>query len=1091
MKSILTHTFLIFCCAIHFRASAQTPYGNEWIDYSRQYLRIPIVETGFYQITGEELAGQGIPVDSMPTASIQIFRQGKEMAIEATGQLSGIFGRAGRVIFYGESNDGRGDTGLYTSSATMPHSYYGLYTDSTAYFLTWRTDGGTGARVADSPFGPAAGVIDFHSAESLQLFTSHYLPGRFYPLESNFENGSVLTAYDAGEGWTGPEIAKNTPYEITWKTKYLTWERSANMAVEILVAGWAPGTHAFTLWSGNRDHLKRKLTEITVEGRLTQKISVRPEPTDFDESDKLVLTLMPVQAGGHISVSYALLRYPQIAIFESAQRQKTFHFDNTNGVFYPKELPSGVVWYDVSDPGQVKKLVPDHGGIALAGARKVMGVRETLKIPASRLVRFSHIAPQTDYLIITHPLMRSPVNGHDAVEAYARYRSSQAGGDFKPAVLYCHELFDQFNGGRPGPQGIRNAIRWVHEQGNLKFVLLAGQSIDPQKARKMSNSWQMDMVPNAGWPGSDIALATQDFPAGFHPVVPIGRINAPTSKHLLDYLEKVKAMEAEPPSAAWRKQLLHLSGGRSKDELIAFRSYMKSFASKLDGSAVATQITTRSKLTDNAVETIPIDQLINQGVALVTVFGHSAPDVTDVDIGFASDPLRNYMNAPRSPAILINGCASGSIFYARKTLSSDWIFSPGNGAVLFLAHTFNGSSTSLKRYTDIFYEVLADPAFTSEPFGTIQREAIRRNMLREPTILDSITVQQMTLHGDPAIRIFPARLPDYTIDHRSVIVSPKPQGDSAQISLVVKNNGRYRPETLRIRFMRLLDDVTMHYPDRIRAAKALADTVFFDIPGKPGDPKQEQWRFQLDPEQELAEENEKNNTLTIAPTDIFQSQDTDAIAPVLTVTIDGRQLRRGEAVSQNPLFRFQIFDDSLPTAPNDTTMVAIWLRQQCEGCTDKRIELKNLRGQKTEEQCYQLELTLPFPLAPGPYTLTVQCRDLGGNLANPYQIDFTVNGQSRISSFSVSPNPSDEWFRFSLDVQGPVRQNFILSVTSPSGTMIFQKLLTPHTGLNKWIWTPGTLPAGSYYYKITPDQSTGTTLPAIPEGMQGHLHYVH
>nr|WP_295929085.1 C25 family cysteine peptidase [uncultured Dyadobacter sp.] len=1096
MKRILTHTFLIFCYTIHFHAAAQAPYGNEWIDYGRPYLRIPIVETGFYLITGEELAGLGIPVDSMPTASIQIFRQGRETAIEATGQLSGIFGRDGRLVFYGERNDGHGDTGLYTSPSAMPHSYYGLYTDSTAYFLTWRTDGGAGVRVPGSPSGPTAAAIDFHSAESLQLFTSHYLPGKFYPPESNFENGSVLTAYDEGEGWTGPEIAENTPYEITWITKDLTWERSSGVDAEILIAGWAPGTHAFTLWSGDKGHLKRKLADITVKGRLTQKVSVKPEPADFENPDKLVLTLMPAHAGGHVSISYALLRYPQVGTFESTQRQKTFHFDNTDRVFNPKELPSGIVWYDVSDPFLVRKLVRNNAGIALTGARKIVGVRETFKIPTPRLVRFSRIASDTDYLIITHPLMRTPVNGQDPVDAYARYRSSKAGGYFKPAVINCHELFDQFNGGQPGPQGIRNAIRWVHEKANLKFVLLAGQSIDPQKARKMANSWQTDMVPNAGWPGSDVALATQDFPADFYPIVPIGRINAPTSKHLFDYLEKVKAMEAEPPSASWRKQLLHLSGGRSKDELNAFRGYMKSFAKKLDGSAVAAQIITRSKLTDNAVETVPIDRLINQGVALVTVFGHSAPDVTDVDIGFASDPLRNYMNAPRLPAILINGCASGSIFYSRKTLSSDWIFNPGNGAVLFLAHTFNGSSTSLKRYTDIFYEVLADPAFTSEPFGTIQREAIRRNMLREPTILDSITVQQMTLHGDPAIRIFPARLPDYAIDDRSVIVSPEPrkpgvQADSLRIGLVVKNNGRYRLETLRIMFTRILDGVTTHYPDRIRPAAAIADTIFFSIPGNIGDPKQEQWRFQLDPEQELTEENEENNTLTIKPADILQSPDTDYIAPALIVTVDGRQLRRGEVVSEYPIINLQMFDDSLPTLPNDTTVVAIWLRQQCEGCTDKRIGLKNLKGQKTEEQSYQMELMLPFPLTPGPYTLTVQCRDLASNLASPYQIDFTVNVQPGIVSVSVSPNPSGDWFRFSLDLQGPVRQNFILSVTNSSGTMVFQKLLTPHIGLNEWIWTPGALPAGSYHYKISPDQSAGTMLPDIPEGAQGHLHYVH
>lgn len=1096
MTRVLIYTFLIFCCTIRFQASAQTPFGNEWIDYNRQYLRIPVVETGFYKITGEELARLGAPVDSILTTSIQIFRQGREIAIEATGRRSGVFGHDGHLLFYGERNDGNTDAGLYTSPTAMPHSYHGLYTDTTVYFLTWRTDEVTGLRMADAPPGPATTSVDFHRGESLQLFTSHYLPGKFYPPESNFENGSVLTAYDEGEGWTGPEIAENTPHEIILETKDLTRERSGNIEVELLIAGWSPGIHAFTLWSGEKGHLKRQLASILIEGRHTQKVSVAPELNDLDESDRLILTLMPANAGGHVSVSYARMRYPQMGTFESGQKQKTFHFAGVGDILYSKKIPPDIVCYDVSNPHRIRKLAQNSAGVILAGARKIIGIRESFKILTPRFVRFSRIEPTADYLIITHPLMRVPVNGRDAVQEYAQYRSSISGGHFKTAVIDSHELSDQFNGGQPGPQGIRNAIRWMHEKGNLKFVLLAGQSIDPQKARKMPGAWQTDMVPNAGWPGSDIALATMNSSPDFCPVVPIGRINAPTSKHLLDYLEKVKAMEAESSSAAWRKQVLHLSGGRSRDELNAFRGYVQSFAKKLDDSPLALNVTTLSKLTDNAIERIPIDNLINQGVALVTLFGHSAPDVTDVDIGLATDPLRNYMNTPRFPAILVNGCASGSIFYTGKTLSSDWIFSPGNGAVLFLAHTFNGSSTALKRYTDIFYEVLADPSFASEPFGAIQREAIRRNMHRKPTILDSITVQQMTLQGDPAIRIFPARLPDYTIDRESIIVSPIPgesgvRDDSIRIGLIIKNNGRYRHEALRIRFTRHLDGVVTRYPDSIRPAAAIADTLFFHIEGTIEAKALEQWLFHLDPEQMLTEENEENNMLTITPADIAHVKAIDHIAPAFTITIDGRQLRRDDAVSEKPVLNLQVFDDTLPILPNDTTIIALWLRKQCEGCTDKRIELRNLKGQKTGDRSYQFELTLPFFLSTGHYTLTVQCRDLAGNLAAPYQIDFMVSDRSRIVSASVSPNPSGEWFRFSLNLQGPVRQNFILSITSPSGTMVFQKLLTCHTGLNEWFWTPEPLPSGSYYYKITPNQRPGIPLSDIPEGMQGHLHYVH
>ncbi|GGM74787.1 hypothetical protein GCM10010967_02830 [Dyadobacter beijingensis] len=676
--------------------NAQPQYGNEWIGYGQQYLRIPVTENGAYKITGRELAAYGIPVDSVLAGSIQLFRRGSEQAIEVAGAAAGMLGTEGYIVFAGQKNDGTTDSALYTSPGAMPHAFYNLYSDTAACFLTWNS-GKQGLRTHFPKPGTITDTAAIHTGETLQLFTSHYLPGRFFPEESDYQTGSLRTAYDEGEGWTGPPMATGVPFEMVFQTDHLFRDGQANAACEILLAGWSPGVHVITIWLGTTGNLQTELAEIAVTGRETKRIALTLPVQNFDAHGRVTLALLPTATGGQVSVSYAWMRYPQ------------------------------------------------------AGPRVAPAYKQTLP---GRIVHFKPIDPQTEYLIVTHPLMRVPVGGCDPVAEYAGYRASEKGGGYWTAVMYSHELYDQFNAGQAGPQGIRNAIRWLAGQKHLKFVLLAGRSVDPQKARKMKDSWQVDMVPNAGWPGSDIALVMDENDSG--PYVAIGRVNALTSRQLLDYLRKVQALEAEPRSAAWRKRIMHLSGGRSWEELTLFKSYTRSFEQKLKNTPLARKVVSISKLTDNAVEEVRIDEPVNDGLALVTLFGHSSIDVTDIDIGHASDPARNYQNHPRYPAIIVNGCAAGSIFYATQTLSSDWIFAPERGAVLFLAHTFNGPSTALKRYTDIFYEVLADTAFTSQPFGIIQQEAIRRNMLRAPTTIDRITTQQMTLHGDPAVRIFPA-----------------------------------------------------------------------------------------------------------------------------------------------------------------------------------------------------------------------------------------------------------------------------------------------------------------------------------------------
>lgn len=926
------HYALIFCCIFCCgNSNAQKRYGNEWINYKQTYLRIPVAETGIYRITAAELVREGISVDSIWASGIQMFAHGIEVPIEVAGDSSGRLGRDGYILFSGKKNDGYADTVLYTKPDAMPHHYYNLYSDTTAYFLTWRHH----ERGLRTTFPTPGTVIDstaFHWEEVLQLFTSHYLPGRFFPTESNYETGSLLTAYDEGEGWTGPEVSGDTPFKIVFKPNRLFKEGRSDIDCEIFIAGWSPGLHSFALWLGSDQNLKRKLVDLSVTGRETRIIQFKIQIEDCDETGMLALTVLPVGLGGHISVSYARMRYPQ------------------------------------------------------AGRRIASSYMKTLP---PRLVKFARIDPETEYLIITHPLMRIPPAGngtdeHDAVKAYERYRASDAGGGYKTAVIYSHELYDQFNSGQPGPQGIRNAIRWLHDKGNLKFVLLPGRSVDPQKARKMKDSWQIDMVPNAGWPGSDIALViSQD---NFSPLVPIGRVNALNSQQLLDYLHKVQAMEAEPPGAAWRKRILHLSGGRSRDELNMFRSYVQSFERKLQTTPFTGKVTTISKLTDNAVEPADIDKQVNQGIALITLFGHSSIDVTDIDIGRASDPARNYQNNPRYPAIIVNGCAAGSIFYSTETLSSDWIFAPESGAVLFLAHTFNGPSTALKRYTEIFYEVLADSAFTNQPFGLIQQEAIRRNLSRKPGIQDSITVGQMTLHGDPAIRIFPASPGGYPIDSESIAAG---------------------------------------------------------------------------------------------------------LPPLMQVSVDGRQLMNGDLVSGKPVIRLRIFDDLLPNTDNDTTLVAVWLKRQCDGCTDARMPMRNTTGKNINGRFY--EIILEPALVPGKYLLTIQCCDQEGNSAAPYQIHFEVTGQSGQIDVTVSPNPSGQWFRFTIQNKAGAAADLELTIRNPLGTKVFRKLLHCYPGRNEWFWNPAIfsagLPAGVYHYTI--NRIEVGLPPAFPfKGLRGHLLYV-
>ena len=1301
-------SFLLIILIFTFTASAQTHFGDEWIKTKQTYLRIPVVKTGFYTITSQELKSAGLAVDEIPAASFQMFRRGKELAIEVQSEASGILGIDGNISFYGEKNDGARDSLLYVNPAAMPHSHYSLYSDTAAYFLTYNLDGLSGKRIGKVPFTKTEKILSYHFEEVSEIFNSNYFVGNFYPTGSNFDNGSVLSNYDIGEGWTGKELSN------AWQTVDVNvinpdYENFGKSEVELVIVGRSAGEHEIEIWSGTQSNLGKKITTLHLLDyeSITYKFLLRKE--DVGMASKISVSIYSKAKTGSVSLSFVRWRYPQKTFLSGSFTQKEFYFekDSVNRIW---DIGKASDWqfYDCSDSYNLKKPEQNGSQISISGTTKIIGWREVLKVSSIRLLKFTSIDTlQTDYLIISHPLVRKAINGVDPVAAYASYRSSVEGGSYKPLIINSEEIYDRFNYGEPGPLGIKNLIARMHRQGKLKFVFIIGRSTDPQTARKLGNAREIDMIPNAGWPGSDLALSMGiGGSPDFAPLVPVGRINAANSENVWTYLQKVKAMEAEPAAAPWRKNILHLSGGRSKDELLAFRAYVKSFENIISNTSLGAHVETISKQTDAEVEQFPIHIPVNKGVALMTLYGHSGLDVTDIDIGYASDKNREYANRPFYPAVIVNGCALGSVFYSAKTISTDWIFSPENGAVLFLAHTFNGVSSSLKHYTDSFYQVLADSMFNSEPFGIIQKEAIRRNMKLYPTLSDGITAQQMNLHGDPAIRIFPARLPDYTFDPTLLTFKDlsgnklSVWSDSIKVQVGIINNGRFRKENYQLLMKIKSDSSTQILIQSSHQSVASADTLHFTIANPFKRSEECSWEIVIDPENKLPEESKSNNTikrqflmpeggafplvplpdyitdeqeieliaqipgennnqevvfewdtnaafsspvkiivlpenaiasckisvpeikkqdifwrvycvedqrrpsgfrkiiynpdtlisrklpegvafapasypaeiqegetfsaiatfqnvtdqafsdsLTVIimheklgkseksllkisplkakekrelqissasvsepgihqifvsfnsenlPEEIYSNNDVyfsckvipDILPPVLTVNVDNRPLADGDFVASQPVIGIQVLDENKFLVRNDTSGIEVFIREECTGCKEQRVFLKNALVSYFLPNDLRVKFKLDTPLKNGSYRLRVRASDFSGNPANEYRIHFKVQDFAKTIRAGVSPNPSRQWFRFYFEVHGFLPENRLeIIVHDLKGREVKRMPVLVKTGMNEWFWQPENLPAGIYFYRMQINQDKSTLFSDV-KGLKGKLIWV-
>ena len=803
------------------------PVGNEWIDYGQTYLKIPVVQPGIYQIMPADLQKAGLTTATIDPTTIQLFHRGVEQAIYVAGESDHHLDPSDFVEFYGRGNDGAPDSLLYRPVSAQPHAYYSLFSDTTAYFLTWRLSGKSGKRMAfytdtdDTDLTPEP----YHWQEEVRVFTETY-PGYATGIPPKIEYGH----YEAGEGYTGIIQQEDKPCDNLFLLSNAV-KTGPGPQIDVLLVGREFTNHRIACLVGASFDTQRGIDTVRFSVYDNARIGQDLAWTDVGPNGRLLISTVSRGDGSgsdRYSVSSVRLRYPQKITADGQSLQTYRLMPNKSGrsLLDVGGVSASTRFWDITDPAAPIRL----GATTTAGrarlvvrgtdrARTLLSVSESKPVTAIKPVAFTNWANRRPtYLIVSHEALMQPAVGtSNAVRAYTAYRASRAGGGHDTLTVTMQQLFDQFSYGERHPLAIRRFADHLLRQSNgspkiPRFLLLLGRSRSTPGVRRNPEQTTLDLVMSYGFPGSDVIFTAglNGFPADV-PALMTGRVNAGTPQEVIDYLDKVREYEASPIDALWRKNLLHLSGGATPAEAGQFRRLVDGYRDQVVGSSLGARVAGLSKVTNNPVERINVVGPVNEGVGLMTFFGHSGLDITDLDIGFCSNDALGYRNKGKYPFLLINGCAIGNFFFGRPTLTADWVLTPDRGAIAALAHSHLGYVDYLDQYSATFYGLLSDSASLNKPIGYLQQETIRRVLARAPDGQALANCQQMVLQGDPAIRLFPFETPDYSITAGQLtVLSADDQAlttlsDSVRIRAVVQNAGQYRRGQLPVRVRRLVN----------------------------------------------------------------------------------------------------------------------------------------------------------------------------------------------------------------------------------------------------------------------------------------------
>lgn len=865
-------------------SSQDTLYGSEWIDYAKSYYKIPIAEDGFYRISYATLLEKGVPVNEITASQFQLFCLGEEKPLYISGDNP--FSEGDYLVFYGEKNRGELDRYLFMDpDREQLNPHYSLFTDTAAYFLTWADVGSSSFRFQNRPQNlsnlPPPETYFMHRAEKVfsDKFAKKYLR---FPGYSIFKSN-----FDIAEGYG----SKNSN-ELLSENQF--WQR-IDLSLPALYDGGSGGTLQirFACGPGEHDQALRvnnqMYADFVFENFLLKDTTIELQADALRNNMKIELE---GRAGVRDAqtVAYAAIDYPREFDFENKSFFR-FSLPASNTDRYLEISNFNVrngerpVLYDLSrlqrieaayEDDKVKILLPPS--FQASDLILVNEERGILEAPPPKKISFVNYDEQAgDFIIITHPKLFDDGNGNNWVAEYANYRYSPEGGGFRSLVVDVHQLYDQFAYGLNRHNiAIRNFANYVKRKwtgARYFFIIGKGRDyVDVRSTETLAASEGFNFfVPSFGYPASDNLLFASN--ENIVPVLPLGRLPAIKGEEVKIYLDKIRAFEANANNPqtvkdrAWMKQILHLGGGKKVGEQQSIRSHLESMQKVIESNTFGAGATAFYKTSTDAIaETVSerIFERINEGVSIITFFGHSSPGTFDFNI----DKPENYNNYGKYPYLISLGCYAGDMFVSDRSIGERFVFHQNKGAIAFGASRGLGFIDALGNFGANYYQLLGQ-----DRYGQGIGDALRANLMQYKDVEDTpfkILLHQFNLNGDPSIRLFPSSGPDYVVNSASIRFNPAvvtAQQDSFELNYELFNLGRNQSDTLTVRIVQELPDGRrIELPHTQVAAPAFAQTYAYSVPGQ-GDASVglNNFYIDVDPDNEVEEipspEAEMNNEL--------------------------------------------------------------------------------------------------------------------------------------------------------------------------------------------------------------------------------------
>lgn len=851
MRILLVTLFLF----PYFMVEAQS-FGNEWINYEQRYYKVKIWKDGIYRITREDLFNAIPDLQFTDPRNLQIFSRGNEQFIYIDGENDGQWDPGDFVEFYGQKNDGWLDEKLYPKPQDQTNPNFSLFTDTAIYFLTWNNNTQNRRIVPDENQNPAGiSPAPYFLARIISQQNDRYYFGK------TDNNNATDSEYTNGEGWSGIPYGAPKLNQITNLPSLNTFKSGPNARLDIF---YKTISNAPTLFGDHRYqlHLNNILyLDTTMEGHGGRSFSLQIPASSLGATTtpyKYNYIKLTDNSGAGVTSNSAFSHYvwiyPHTFNLENKSSYQMFVPDNPVASKYTLNISSfaggtgQVRLYDLTNNRRinVSRNGADYFAVLSNSLAGNNGVKECLIIAESQINQISAISPVNyvagqpgrfndfskitgnEFVIISHRKLES------AAIQYKNYRS----GKYQTGLFFTDELYDQFSSGiLQHPIALRRFCDFAisNWQNPPEYLLLLGKSVSAHNNRFNSSAWNENLVPTFGFPSSDnLFTAGLGSALKYEQALATGRVSARDNKDLNAYLNKLNEYENAEP-AIWMKQILHFSGGSNTAEQQIFLNYLDTYKKIIEDTLFGGTVYTYQKKTSTPIEqtmSALIADYINNGVSLMTFFGHASGTGFDVSI----DNPENYSNKGKYPFLIGNSCYAGDIHQPSGSgfsQSEEFTLIPDKGTIGFLSSVALSLPSLLNQYTDTLYRFMGQRHY-GESMGKNMKYTARSIHSLDQSVKNLLL--EMALSGDPSVSLNFHPLPDYMTSLPEVFFSPKEVTtalDSFELKIIVSNKGKAVSKPVHVEVTRYFPESGVDTTYNVMVSKLyFKDTVSIRMPVK-------------------------------------------------------------------------------------------------------------------------------------------------------------------------------------------------------------------------------------------------------------------